>query len=100
MGLSDFVRWPTEGWLKGGIKDLAALIEYASLSESRIASGSRILEDGVAQTSAILREAGMEAPDMLSKIGEALRQQDSGQTSRMAMAVVANAMMVPSIRKW
>jgi len=93
IGASDFSRWPAEGWLKGGVKDLAALIEYASLSESRIAQGVRILEEGVAQASAILRQAGKEAPDMLGKIGQELKQQDCEQTSRMAMAIVANAMM-------
>ncbi|MYB35448.1 MAG: hypothetical protein F4X92_10115 [Gammaproteobacteria bacterium] len=93
MESSGFVRWPTEGWLRGGVKDLAALIEHASLSESRIESGARILEDGIAQASFILREAGMEAPDMLAIIAEELRQQDCEQTSRMAMAIVVNAMM-------
>ena len=89
----DIGRWPKEGWLKGGVKDLATLIEYASLSESRIASGAGILEAGIAQASFILRQSGLEAPDMLRDIGKELKQQDCEQTSRMAMAIVANAMM-------
>lgn len=92
-GTKDTVRWPENGWLTGSVEDLATLIEHASLSESRIASGVRILETGVAQASYILREAGKDAPDTLRNIAEELRQQDCEQTSRMAMAIVANAMM-------
>ncbi len=92
-GTKDAIRWPENGWLKGTVKDMAMLIEHASLSENRIASGVRILETGVAQASYMLREAGKEAPDTLRDIAEELRQQDCEQTSRMAMAIVANAMI-------
>ena len=88
-------RWPESGWLTGGIDDLAGLIEQTALSERRIAEGMRILEEGVSQAATQLRTA-MEAdrPEVLAKIAEELHQEDGEQTSRMAMAIVANALTV------
>ena len=86
-------RWPRSGWIEGGIDDLAGLIEQTALSERRIEEGMRILEDGVRQAAAALR-ASLERdhPAALERIAEALRQEDGEQTSRMAMAIVANAL--------
>ena len=88
-------RWPKEGWLSGGIDELAGLIEQTALSERRIAEGMLILEEGVSQAATQLRTA-MEAdrPEVLEKIAEELHQEDGEQTSRMAMAIVANALTV------
>ena len=88
-------RWPESGQLSGGISDLAGLIEQTALSERRIAEGMRILEEGVGQAAARLRsDLGGNRPDVLTKIAEALHQEDGEQTSRMAMAIVANALTV------
>ncbi len=91
----DPLRWPESGWLSGGIDDLAGLIEQTALSERRIAEGMRILEEGVSQAARRLR-ADLEDhhPDVLTRIAEALHQEDGEQTSRMAMAIVANALTV------
>jgi len=90
---ADPERWPRSGWIEGGIDDLAGLIEQTALSERRIEEGMRILEDGVRQAAAALR-ASLERdhPAALERIAEALRQEDGEQTSRMAMAIVANAL--------
>ena len=87
------LRWPDQGWLRGGIDDLARAIEEVSLSERLVAEGLTILEQGVRQAAHILRadaaetsQAGLEATARL------LHQEDSEQTSRMAMAIIANAM--------
>ncbi len=85
-------RWPQEGWTAGDINDLADCIELASLSENRAAHGARMLEDGVSQAAAFLRNACAEAPKTLADIARELHQEDGEQTSRMAMAIVANAM--------
>lgn len=85
------VRWPSEGWLKGGIDDLAACLETVSLSEQRVAQGVDTLERGIAEASGSLRRtAGSHALDTMA---EELYQEDSEQTSRMAMAIVANALV-------
>ena len=91
----DPIRWPESGWLRGGIDDLAGLIEGTALSERRLAEGMRILEDGVREAADRLRaDLKDDRPDVLQKIAEALHQEDGEQTSRMAAAIVANALTV------
>ena len=85
-------RWPKTGWLDGSVDDLAACIELAALSENRIAHGMQILEDGIDQASGKLRDSCTDAPDTLESIANALHQKDGEQTSRMAMAIVVNAL--------
>ena len=66
-----------------------------ALSERRIAEGMRILEEGVSQAAKLLRIGlRMTAPTSLTKMAAALHQEDGEQTSRMAMAIVANALTV------
>ena len=87
------VRWPSRGWLRGGIDDLARAIEEVSLSERLVAEGLKILERGVRQTANIVREdAAFRSPAGLEEAARLLHQEDSVQTSRMAMAIIANAM--------
>ena len=85
-------RWPQTGWIEGGIDDLAACIEQAALSEDRIAQGMQILEQGIAQAAEMLRDACVDAPAPLTRIADGLHQRDGVQTTRMAMAIVANAL--------
>ena len=84
-------RWPTADWIEGDVDDLANCIEQAALSEDRIAQGMQVLEDGIGQAATILRDTC--APETLKTIAEELHQGDGQQTSRMAMAIVANALM-------
>ncbi len=91
----DPLRWPESGWLRGGIDDLAGLIEGTALSERRLAEGMRILEDGVREAADRLRaDLKDDRPDVLARIAEALHQEDGEQTSRMAAAIIANALTV------
>ena len=86
-------RWPERGWLSGGIDALAGFIEQNAVSERRIREGVRTLEEGVRQAAGRLRaELGRDYPDALEAIAAALHQEDGEQTSRMAMAIVANAL--------
>ncbi len=85
-------RWPAAGWMEGGIDELADCIEQAALSEDSIARGMQILEEGIGQAAFRLREDGESAPDTLTRIANTLHQKDGEQTSRMAMAIVANAL--------
>ena len=85
-------RWPETGWLDGSVDDLAAYIELAALSENRIVRGLYILEAGIDQAAVRLRDACVDAPDTLEAIARELHQKDGEQTSRMAMAIVANAL--------
>ena len=85
------MRWPATGWLVGTIDDLASCIENVSLSERLLAEGTQILEQSIGDASGELREtAGTHA---LAKMAQFLHQEDGEQTSRMAMAIVANALV-------
>lgn len=87
------LRWPDRGWLRGGIDDLARAIEEVSLSERLVAEGLTILEQGVRQAAHILRaDAAETSRTGLEATARLLHQEDSEQTSRMAMAIIANAM--------
>ena len=89
-------RWPETGWLDGSVDDLAACIELAALSENRVARGMQILEAGIHQAAGKLRDACVDAPDTLEAIAQELHQKDGEQTSRMAMAILANALTFQS----
>ena len=86
-------RWPERGWIQGGIDDLAACIELTALSEDRIAEGLGILEIVISQTANLLRDHCADIPAQLERIANELHQQDGIQTTRMAMAIIANAMI-------
>ena len=85
------VRWPATGWLAGSIDDLASCIENVSLSEQRLAKGAYILEQSIGEAAGKLREAA--GTHVLEDMAESLHQEDCEQTSRMAMAIVANALV-------
>ena len=85
-------RWPRHGWLTGGVDDLASLIENASISERVVAQSLDILEDGIHGAAVRLRGATFDRPDVNASVAEALHQEDGEQTSRMAMAIIANAL--------
>ena len=87
-------RWPAKGWLAGGIDDLTRAVEQVSLSERVVSRGLALLEEGVEQAAQILRSDAL--PDFrgsLDAMAEHLHQEDGLQTSRMAMAIIANAMI-------
>ncbi len=85
------VRWPDTGWLFGSIDDLAACIENVSLSERLLAEGTEILEQSIGEAAGKLRE--MAGDRALKRMAQSLHQEDGEQTSRMAMAIVANALV-------
>lgn len=85
------VRWPATGWLVGSIDDLASCIENISLSERLLSEGAYILEQSIGEAAGKLRETA--GTHVLEDIAQALHQEDGEQTSRMAMAIVANALV-------
>ena len=86
------VRWPRNGWLIGSVDDLASLIENASISERVVARSLDILEDGIHDAAGRLRGATFDRPDVNASVAQVLHQEDGEQTSRMAMAIIANAL--------
>ena len=90
-------RWPTSGWLKGNVNDLAQLIETASVSERAVAANLETLEHGIVASAGRLQQATRDQPQVRQKIADYLHQEESEQTSRMAMAIVANAITFHTI---
>lgn len=87
-----WTRFPENGWIEGGIDDLAGLVETLEVSERAIASSSDILQTAVRQAAGRLAlDLSEDKQDVLNYLGECLVQEPGEQTNRMAMAIVANA---------
>jgi len=89
----DFDRFPSKGWLLSSADDLASIIYDAAIPEPAIEAAASQLEQGVDGAAEILSQTLGSHPDVTEAIARALRQQDGEQTRRMAMAIVANALV-------
>lgn len=90
-------RWPGSDWLEGGIDMLADCVEQVSLSEQQIAEGLEVLERAVRTTAERLRRSAPDrSPEVLRRIASALHQEDCEQTTRMAMAILLDALLFQS----
>ena len=85
------IRWPATGWIAGNIDDLTSCIENVAMSERLLAEGTRILEQSIGEAADKLRESA--GANALKTMADSLHQEDGEQTSRMAMAIVANALV-------
>ncbi len=85
------IRHPNSGWLSGSLFDLSILIQSAALPPVLIDRAANTLEIGVNSAAAWLEGYGESHPFALAKIADELQQQDSIQTRRMAMTILANA---------
>lgn len=85
------VRWPTTGWISGSIQDLSLLTQAATVPPEVVERAAERLMIGVQQAAGQLD--GIEAvyPPVLKRIAEALCQEDSEQTRRMAATILADA---------
>lgn len=87
-------RWPASDWLDGGIDDLAECVEQVSLSEQRIAEGLEVLERAVTTSAERLRRSSADrSPEVLRSIATVLHQEDCEQTTRMATAILLDALL-------
>ncbi len=87
------VRWPTSGWLTGGIDDIARCIEHAMVSQRLVDESMLVLERGVrVATRAIEDAVDSGFADIEQDMGRVLNQRPGEQTNRMAMTIVANAL--------
>ena len=92
------VRWPDNGWLNGSIDNLARCIEHALLSEHIIAQGMDVLEGAVRQAAQIMADEEREGfADAAEGIADKLHQSPGKQTIRLAMTILANAMVFHTV---
>ena len=92
---ADVERWPAAGWLKGTLRSLALFIQQAMRPGEAIDALADILETRIEQAASAFNVAwphdDARAGAMLA---EQLRLEDDGvQTRRMAMAILANALI-------
>ena len=90
---ANHIRHPESGWLTGGIHELSLLVQSATLPPLLINQAASILEMGVSQAAGLLDEIAKVRLGSVRRMAEALHQQDSPQTRRMAATVMANAFM-------
>lgn len=86
-------RWPRNGWIRGNIIDLSILVQSASVPPSVVEEAANKLVEGVSQAAALLADMAIAHPGAIKKICEELRQEDGEQTRRMAMTILANALV-------
>ena len=91
------MRFPDDGWLSGGVSDLADLIELAAVPHADVVKGAREMELAVKQAAGRLRGDLDRRHPVLEEMAEALCQEDSEQTTLMAAAVVVNAFVFQSV---
>ena len=89
----DRTRFPKSGFIPGSIKDLAAFVEFAATPEDAVQRAVTILEDGVQDAAAILRQAEQLSGDTQMAIPEYLKQPYGEQTLRMAATIMVNALV-------
>ncbi len=88
-------RLPASGWLTGNLRDLAILVHRAAAPAPRVDALASELESGVEQAADLFTLAHHYGSDLGKQVAEALGQTDDedGQSRRMAMTVVANALV-------
>ncbi len=84
-------RHPDSGWLTGSLFDLSLLVQSATLPPALVDRAANILEIGVNSAAAWLEGYDTSHPSAIVRIADELQQQDSIQTRRMAMTILANA---------
>ena len=89
----DFARFPKTGYIRGSISDLASFVVYAATPEDAVQRAVTILEEGVHDAAAILRQATELSDDTQTAIIEHLKQPFSEQTLRMAATIMVNALV-------
>jgi hypothetical protein len=92
-GSASFVRWPRNDWVRGNATDLSMLIQSATVPPIVVEEAANRLVEGVSGAAAFLEDMVVDHPGAIKKICEELRQQDSEQTRRMAMTILANALV-------
>ncbi|MCY4524968.1 MAG: hypothetical protein OXB89_00025, partial [Anaerolineaceae bacterium] len=88
-------RWPANGWLQGTVRDLALLSQQAMRPGEEIDELAQILETRIDQAASAFNKAWPHGDERAgAMLSEQLRLEDDGvQTRRMAMAILANALI-------
>lgn len=88
-------RFPEVGWLEGGIDDLADFVENVAVSEQMIQEALDHFTSAINAAASRLNGLRL-ASRTEAKLGAVLHQAPGEQTTRMAMAILLNAMVFQS----
>ena len=88
-------RLPDEGWIRGSVRDLAMLTHRATTPPPRVEALAIEFEHGVGQAADAFTRNHARNSDLGKQIAGILGQNDddAGQTRRMAMTVIVNALI-------
>ncbi len=86
-------RFPETGWLEGSVADLADLIRLESVPQQAVDAAANALQQGIDRVSAILDDLDSRRPQTTAAIAGLLGMVNVPQTRRMAVAIIANAMV-------
>ena len=89
-------RFPNEGWIQGGVTDIATALRIGAMPNSRVENAAFDLEYGVDEAAKLLEDAIEERPEIGQQIEDILHQKSCLQTSRMAMLIITNAFVFQS----
>lgn len=89
------LRFPNSGWLSGSLYELAMLIHRATVPVTRVDALAECLERGINRAEGVFTQAHPFGSSIGSGVANILGQHDDtgGQTRRMAMVVLANALI-------
>src|SRR3989304_1054287 len=90
---ADHARWPRKGWLQGSPLDISLLAPPASVPPAIVDAAALTLATGVSEAAGLLNSVAVQHPGTIGGICRHLRQGDSDQTRRMAMAILTNALL-------
>ena len=83
-------RWPEKGYIEGHIDDFISFVEQTALSESTMTKGMAVLETSISVAENIIHRDNYLGISTQQKLAELLNQVEGEQTTRMAMAILAN----------
>ena len=88
-------RLPEQGWIRGGVRDLAMLVHRAAAPAPRVEALADELQTGVERAADEFTRRHAYGGSLGREVAGVLGQEDDtdGQTRRMAMTVIANALI-------
>lgn len=87
------IRFPTSGWLEGGLDDLADLIRLVSVPEQAVNVAADSLQSGIEAAAVVLDAMAETQRHVVRSVADMLGMRNVPQTRRMACAIIANALV-------
>lgn len=84
-------RWPTSGWIMGGVSDLSLMVQSATVPPDIVDEAADYFSSSIMEAADLLESMSGVHPGTTHRISGLLHQEYDSQTRRMAMAILANA---------